>query len=250
MKKTIKVFGLLLMMISMQMEASATIPPGAKAVDLGLPSGTLWANMNVGSQTREETSVKCGSYFSWGETTPKGTYGKGNYKFYNNFSQKLTKYCVNSNEGNVDNKKELDPEDDAATVNWGKPWRTPSHDQFRELVEECTWETENDMGVKVIGPNGNYIFLPAIPHMIEERYIYGGEYLTSVYWTRTLDTNNTEQNTFARTFTMDKGYITATKMGFKPYLRTSEARFHGLMIRPVCSKKAARTTKPKKTKKK
>ena len=56
----------------------------------------------------------------------------------------------------------LEPEDDAATVNWGASWSMPSHDQQRELVDECTWTTSNGVtGQLVTGPNGNTIFLPA-----------------------------------------------------------------------------------------
>ena len=96
-------------------------------VDLGLPSGTLWATCNVGASKPEEY----GDYFAWGETKTKETYQGENYKWVN--GDLFTKYCTNSLYGNVDNLLELLPEDDAATANWGNNWCTPSKDQFDEL---------------------------------------------------------------------------------------------------------------------
>ena len=54
-------------------------------VDLGLPSGTLWATCNVGADNPEEY----GDYFAWGETDPKASYDMSNYKF-NKGSGKMT----------------------------------------------------------------------------------------------------------------------------------------------------------------
>ena len=87
-------------------------------VDLGLPSGTLWATCNVGANAPEEY----GDYFAWGETAPKETHSWNTYKWCNGSSTTMTKYCTNSSfgyNGFVDNKRVLDPEDDAAYVNWG-----------------------------------------------------------------------------------------------------------------------------------
>ncbi len=67
-------------------------------------------------------------------------------------------------EGFTDNKIELDPEDDAAYVNWGSMWRTPSLEQIQELCDNCTWQYTQQNGMNghlVTGPNGNTIFLPA-----------------------------------------------------------------------------------------
>ena len=97
-------------------------------VDLGLPSGTLWATCNVGASKPEEY----GDYFAWGEIEPKKTYEYENYKLGAQ-EGKVTKYCTNSYWGVVDNKLELLPEDDAATANWGSNWCMPSKDQFDEL---------------------------------------------------------------------------------------------------------------------
>lgn len=88
-------------------------------VDLGLPSGTLWATCNVGADTPEGF----GDYFAWGETAPKDDYSWETYRWCNGYFNTMTKYCTNGSYGTVDNRTELDPEDDAAYVNWGSSWR-------------------------------------------------------------------------------------------------------------------------------
>ena len=136
----------------------ATIPQ--YAVDLGLPSGTLWADRNVGAYSPEAY----GDYFAWGETEPKDTYDWSTYKWCQGSNRTLTKYCNSSLYGTIDNKTTLDLEDDAAYVNMGEEWRMPTHAEQEELMNECTWTwtTQNGTnGYKVTGPNGNYIFLPA-----------------------------------------------------------------------------------------
>ena len=77
-------------------------------VDLGLPSGLLWATRNVGASRPEES----GSYYSWGETMPKSNYDWNTYKYCNGSNTTLTKYCYSSDFGAVDNKFILDEEDD------------------------------------------------------------------------------------------------------------------------------------------
>jgi hypothetical protein len=130
------------------------------AVDLGLPSGTLWADRNVGADSPEAY----GDHFSWGETSPNDFYEWKSYKWCEGSNSTITKYCTDSQYGTLDNKDTLDPEDDAATVNMGSEWRMPTYDEFDELIKTCTWEwsTHNDTkGYKITGPNGNSIFLPA-----------------------------------------------------------------------------------------
>jgi hypothetical protein len=132
-------------------------------VDLGLPSGTLWATCNVGAESPEVY----GDYFAWGETEPKDYYDWSTYKWCNGSYTTMTKYCTSSSygyNGFVDNKTELEPEDDAAYVNWGPSWRMPTKEQQDELREKCTWTWTTQNGVNgrlVTGPNGNTLFLPA-----------------------------------------------------------------------------------------
>ena len=130
------------------------------AVDLGLPSGTLWADRNVGADSPEDY----GDYFAWGETSTKSIYDWSTYKWCQGSYTSMTKYCTKSSYGTVDNKTVLDLEDDAAYVNMGTEWRMPTIDEQKELSIKCTWTwtTQNGTkGYKVTGPNGNSIFLPA-----------------------------------------------------------------------------------------
>ena len=155
-------------------------------VDLGLPSGTLWATCNVGASSPEEY----GDYFAWGETTPKDYYDWSTYKWCNGSNTTMTKYCTNSSygyNGFVDNKAELDPEDDAAYVNWGASWRMPTTEQQRELYEKCSsvWTTQNGVNGRLfIGPNGNTLFLPAAGDRWYDSLYYAGSW--GYYWSRTL----------------------------------------------------------------
>lgn len=107
-------------------------------VDLGLPSGTLWATYNIGATKPEEY----GDYFAWGETEPKEVYDWSTYKYAKASGawdlDSLTKYNFgNYYDGVVDSLSTLLPEDDAATVNWGSEWRMPTNEEQRELLDEC-----------------------------------------------------------------------------------------------------------------
>ena len=174
---------------------------GHEYVDLGLPSGTLWATCNVGANSPEET----GDYFSWGETTGYNS-GKTNfdwstYKWCNGSINTLTKYCYSSEYGNIDNKTKLEPTDDAATVNWGSNWCTPSCEQLQELgfYTNLEWTIMNGVyGHKITSKsNGNFIFIPATGYLtgtsrrnsdfgcywscelFSEKYVYGAIVLGS-----------------------------------------------------------------------
>ena len=155
-------------------------------VDLGLPSGTLWATFNVGASRPEDY----GNYFAWGETTTKKEYSWSTYKYCEGSSNTLTKYCYESDygyNGFTDTLTELLPEDDAATANWGSEWQIPSQVQFGELINDnyttTVWTTQNGVnGRKITSKrNGNSIFLPAAGC----RDDYGvGTY--GYYWSRSL----------------------------------------------------------------
>ena len=157
--------------------AYANVPepePDSLWVDLGLPSGLLWAKYNVGATTPEEY----GSLFSWGETQSKQPFFWNNYAFCGGteeerndsnfvYENNLIKYCSLSSygyHGYCDTLTVLLPEDDAATANWGEDARTPTIEDWEELIANCTYVQQSD-GFSVIGPNGNAIFFPA-----EEEY--------------------------------------------------------------------------------
>lgn len=161
-------------------------------VDLGLPSGTKWATTNIGASSPTEV----GDYFAWAETSPKENYSMSNLKYHTNTisdpygggkQEEYSKYVLDERCGNIDNLNELDTKDDAAFVNWGKKWRTPSAEQFKELLSSCECKvTKKDEEYVVLftGPNGNYIILPlgGYQNSLEPNAV--GE--EAYYWTRNL----------------------------------------------------------------
>ncbi len=158
-------------------------------VDLGLPSGTLWATRNIGANSPEEY----GDYFAWGEIAPKEVYTVQTYKWggYDSDGQfYLSKYNSNSGYGMIDNKNELDPEDDAAYVNWGAAWRMPSDEQIKELISICNWKWTQSNGVNgklFTGPNGNTLFLPAAGIYYSGDNSFRNEGSIGEYWSRMLN---------------------------------------------------------------
>ena len=159
-------------------------------IDLGLPSGTLWATTNVGASVPEEY----GDYFAWGETTPKDVYDWSTYQWCMGSYTKMTKYCTESYygyNGFVDNKTELDPEDDAAYVNWGPEWRMPSKAQIQELYNNCTsqWITRNGVNGRLFTSNinGASLFLPAAGGWWDSDL--GGAGTCGYCWSRTLNSS-------------------------------------------------------------
>lgn len=193
---------------------------GHEYVDLGLPSGLKWATCNVGANTPEEY----GYYFAWGEVEPKTTYDWSTYEYGTDWNQ-LTKYCNKSDygkDGFTDNKTVLDPEDDAATANWGGAWRMPTTAEQQELVDNCTWTwtTQNGVnGYKVTGPNGNSIFLPAAGYLYEGTLDSAGSY--GYYWSSSLDTDDPDY-----AYGVDFGSDYVDWYGY--------GRYYGLAVRPVC----------------
>ena len=137
----------------------------------------------------------------------------------------MTKYCNDSyygNNGFTDNKTILDPEDDAAIVNWGGAWRMPTHDELTELRENCTWTwtTQNGVdGYKVVGPNGNSIFLPAAGYMNESSLYDAGS--NGNYRSSSLNTDN-PNNAYNVNFNSD--YVGWSNIN----------RYYGPSVRPVC----------------
>ena len=139
-------------------------------VDLGLPSGLLWATCNVGADNPEEY----GDYFAWGETVPKDTYNADTYQYYiagftvhGSPYHYLTKYCPDAHSGYngyTDDLTTLESSDDAATANWGNGWRMPTREEFYELCDNTTvtMATQNGVNGKLFtATNGNSLFLPA-----------------------------------------------------------------------------------------
>ena len=144
---------------------------GHTFVDLGLPSGVLWARCNVGAATPEDF----GDYYAWGEIEVKNSYDHGNNTTYD------------LNLGDITGN----PEYDVARAKWGADWRMPTEDECNELFENCTTEyiVQNGVyGYLIIGKGGNSIFLPSSgfrsgSSIYEAQYDYSS--LFGYYWSST-----------------------------------------------------------------
>ena len=156
-------------------------------VDLGLPSGLLWATRNVGATSPEDY----GDYFAWGETSPKSVYDWSTYRYCNGSSKTLTKYCNDSYfgyNGFTDNLTILQPGDDAATANYGG--RTPTIEEWEELMNNTTvsWTSQNGVSGRLFtGTNGNNLFLPAAGDRTDSELYGDGR--DGSYWSSSLRTD-------------------------------------------------------------
>ena len=145
---------------------------GVLCVNLNLPSGRKWAIENL-----ECTFHSYPKQFAWGEIVDKKVSTVDNYKFGK--SESLHKYTTK------DGLTELQLKDDAATEILGEKWRTPTKEDFEELIEHCDWAWcvwDIYYGALVTGPNGNSIFLPASGYtgdVMEIHYNQQGYYWTS-----------------------------------------------------------------------
>lgn len=182
-----------------------------QVVDLGLR--VKWATTNLGASD----STQFGNYYAWGETETKSSYSSDNYKYMRNDS--IIKYYPRATEseeileaatigatakraGIIDNKFYLELVDDAAHAMLGGNWRIPSRSHMNELITKCTWEaviTDSVCGYKVIGPNGNSIFLPAAGFIVDTMHL--GINVIGSYWTNKIFTykrfseaNDTEES--------------------------------------------------------
>jgi len=206
---------------------------GHEWVDLGLPSGTLWATCNVGATCPEEF----GDYFAWGETEPQDSnaYNFSSYKYANgNYwgNPKITKYCNKSRYGDkgfCDTIICLSREDDAAAANWGKGWRMPTKEELKELKDFCEWNWTNQNGVDGLvfkAPNGNSIFLPATGYRCDRAICHKGN--NCFYWSSTLHKGYP--------YSAWGLYLFSLKEIPKPEVYNSN-RCNGFAVRPVCSRR-------------
>ena len=159
-------------------------------VDLGLPSGKLWAEVNVGATNPEDY----GDLFAWAETAPKITnYDWPNYAYGPAYNA-LTKYVTNATYGTVDNKTVLEAIDDAATANFGSGARTPTSAEWQELNNNTYTVNTTRNGVRghlITGPNGNSIFLPLAGLNTGSSPSYVDSY--GYYWSASLLTTYNQQ---------------------------------------------------------
>ena len=188
---------------------ATNIPDTLKAVDLGLPSKTKWASINIGADIPEGD----GFYFSWGEIEPKTRrhFGWENYKYgYWDDNLKigiLTKY--NSNDGLTT----LEPSDDAATMLWGEEWCIPTKDDFEELIANTDMRMRHHNGIPVVEfkskSNDKAIILPAAGYNGGQQYNFDDtrDY-AGFYYTSTLDTSNNCMKAYSFIFSMNQTEIT------------------------------------------
>ena len=156
--------------VTVTQEGTMTIN-GYEYVDLGL--SVKWATCNIGADSPEDY----GNYYAWGETETKDTYTSSN----------SVTYGVEMDDFSGD------AEYDAATANWGSPWRIPTEAEIKELQSSCTWTwtTMNDVnGYEVTGTNGNSIFLPAAGYRSSSSLSYAGSY--GHYWSSTPSPSSTD----------------------------------------------------------
>ena len=201
-----------------------------ESVDLGLPSGTMWATCNVGAANPWEY----GDFFAWGETTTKKTYSDENYKYCKGDMWNLTKYCPDLGNGYnefKDNLTVLVSADDAATAKWGAEWCTPTIEQWEELIDNCTWtwnDQEGKKGYEIKGKNGNSIFLPPaalveVPEDADEDYV---------------DPNADDGWYWSSSLCVDNPYA-AWHLNIAPgfHSKRTQERYSPLPIRPIKVKK-------------
>ena len=171
-------------------------------VDLGLPSGILWAAYNVGASSPEEY----GGYYAWGETEEKKGYCSDNYLLAD-IKECICGTCY-----------------DVATVKWGDGARMPSFEDIEELFYYSTLEIikyNGKYGWNIKGPNGNSIFFPAAG--IHGATGIGGENNIGYYWT----------GSYSIEYCSPHGLYFN---GNTAFLYANFQQYHGLPVRPVKDK--------------
>lgn len=195
-----------------------------QAIDLGL--SVKWANMNIGAKS----SYQIGSYFAWGEVSPKKDYKKTTYEHLKN-----GKYALIGEKGNGENGHIFynigGTDYDAAHKNLGNGWRMPTESECRELMEKCDWTWDGSKsGYIVTGKKvKNSIFLPATGCMAGKGVsLLSSKVKNGFYWSS--KTANTQQYSYGES---------ASVLQFDPYSSNGIVvspidRVYGRCIRAVC----------------
>ena len=209
-------------------------------VDLGLPSGTLWATCNIGAESPSEK----GLFFAWGdiEGHPEGyDFSWNNYKFfggtsfYPTLTYKMTKYYWYRDDiGRGDYKITLDYCDDAAYIVWGHEWEMPTLRQLQELISCCYWEltddyngtgvsgcilykvkSDEDRGKKSVdGKNVS-------TYSLSDRHIF---LPSGAYWSRNLHDGVIPESDYSASIGVSS---------YNGAIASSGLRYEGIMIRPI-----------------
>lgn len=123
--------------VTIQEESNSNV---CQPVDLGLTSGTIWADRNVGAANISDF----GDLYAWGEISKKKDYSQGLYNSTNKPKTSITSAKF-----------------DVATSIWGEEWTIPTEKQFKELLDECQWQWTRIKGhysYLITGKNRNQFF--------------------------------------------------------------------------------------------
>ncbi|MDE6329349.1 MAG: T9SS type A sorting domain-containing protein [Muribaculaceae bacterium] len=207
---------------------------GYEYVDLGLPSGTLWATYNVGATSPYER----GQYFAWGEVEPRENFSWESYKFFKGYEvdPNNAEWVILENIG--DNI--CGTEYDAARYQWGNGWRLPNAQERYELCMLC-WTNgstvENGVcGIRLYGPNEHSIFLPICELDSSNDEPDASHKINALYWIGREDSEYddngqpTEYGSAAMSFVVDR---------YAGFAGATSPKADGLNIRPVISRKEA-----------
>ena len=214
--------------------AIIALPTTAQAqdyVDLGLPSGIKWATKNLGASKPSDY----GDYYAWGETEPKTEYTWATYKWMQTGQSDwkyITKYTFADgqtegiwydSDGTFigDGNTTLEAADDAATAKLGSPWRMPTLDEIKELLDNCTWTwttQDGKNGYEVKGTNGNSIFLPAAGYRRSSELNGAGS--KGDYWSSSF-------STACSAYDRDLTFVSGAR-GW-----SDDSRYYGFTVRPV-----------------
>lgn len=188
-------------------------PNGHDYVDLGLPSHTLWATMNVGA--RKPSDV--GLYFQWGDTKGYTADQVGKDK---QFSWSDYKWSIDGSSSNfrkyTTTGAALELEDDAAHANMGGSWHMPTPEQIQELLDNTTntWTAQDEVNGRLfISKNGNSIFIPAVGVAWDGSLGYSG--VGGYVWSSLLSAGNVDGGQYLGFFSVDAGlYSDYRNIGF------------------------------------
>lgn len=196
-------------------------------VDLGLPSGILWAAYNVGATSPEEY----GNYYAWGETKEKSSYTWQTYSYaHQGYDEWGYPTVIYENIGSQIHGTQYD----VATKLWEEGARMPTKNEFIELTSTCTFtrsEYNNVSGFSVIGPNGNQIFLPFTG--VKGYGEHEGRNTDGYFWSATIETYGLPdwKEELDDAFYL---YLTPTeKGGYNIGVDGGYEREYGITIRPV-----------------
>lgn len=181
---------------------------GYEWVDLGLPSGTLWATCNVGAGEASQP----GTLYAWGETAEKNSYTPDNSRHH---TQDIDDFSG-------------DKTNDVATAKWGEGWRMPTKDEYDELLYYCNWkyvQKDGRWGSELTNPaNNRSIFLPATGYMDGTQLQNASG--NGIYWTSTPRKDQWKNGAYMYQFGGALGEVSISE------------RSYGHAVRPVSDNKS------------